>query len=153
MIHDSIQNISRYKGMDKAIDKAINYIQKTDFMAYEPGTHEIEGRDLYIIRAHADTKIASKTQYEYHEKYSDIQILLEGAERYEWSSTENISQSDPFDVEKDKGMVEAARSGLADLCAGEFVLFFPNELHKPQCSVNDTIYKVHKVTVKIKMED
>lgn len=152
MIHDSIKNIGRYKGMDPAIDRAIDYIQKTDFMAYEPGTHEIEGRDLYIIRAHADTKIASKTKYEYHKEYSDIQILLKGAERFEWAREEDITQRDEFNVEKDKGMVEADRSGLADLCDGEFVLFFPYELHKPQCSVDDTLYKVHKVTVKIKME-
>lgn len=68
---------------------------------------------------------------EYHKKYADIQINIDGSER--WEYTVDGSPEGTFDVASDFGLKKGDASGCGTLGDDRFVIFFPDELHKPSC--------------------
>ena len=48
-----------------------------------------------------ETKPLSEGTFESHQKYIDVQILLEGQEEMAWMELDNLTEAIPYDEEKD----------------------------------------------------
>lgn len=48
MIYDKLENIGRYKGMNKHLDTAIDYILHNDLSSLPSGRTELDGDNVYI---------------------------------------------------------------------------------------------------------
>lgn len=150
MIYDKVVNIYRYLGIHKNLDKAIHYIDETNLKQLDYGTYEIDG-DKVILFVQDNTLLKEKTsQFEYHHRYMDIQLIDQGYERISYGqgvATETIV----FDTDRDIGFYECSESVDYYLDTENFVAFFPNEFHQPNNFANQS-EMVRKYVFKVKFE-
>lgn len=148
MIFDKIDNAGRYFGISRNLDTALRYIMDTDLAALEDGKHIVDGEDVFVNVMHAFTK-ADKDEYEFHEKYYDIQIDLEGAEDIRFSTSyQEITK--PYREEKDLGMGHARCEAVCHMEPGRFVICEPTEPHLPGAAVDGQERQIRKAVVKVR---
>jgi biofilm protein TabA len=63
--------------------------------------------------------------------YADIQILLEGREAILYAPAEGLQPSIPYNEDKDVAYYETIQGMRCPLKQGDFMIFFPGELHAP----------------------
>ncbi|MGL9774231.1 MAG: YhcH/YjgK/YiaL family protein [Sodalis sp. (in: enterobacteria)] len=86
---------------------------------------------------------------EYHAKHLDIQILLHGTEAQCYSTLPAGKPDTDKLVEKDIAFLPAGQQGKeVVLQAGDFVVYFPGEVHTPLCAVGEPA-NICKAVVKI----
>ena len=74
MIYDEIKNIGRYRGQSVWLDKAIDFLEKTDLKSLPMGRKEIDGDKVFLNVMEANAKREDELNFEIHKKYMDIQI-------------------------------------------------------------------------------
>lgn len=148
MITDALQNLDRYRGLHKNFDTAIDFLKSTDLEKLPDGRTVVDRDHVFVNVMEADLRNADGAGFEYHKKYADLQINISGSEYWECALT-GVPQSD-FDTETDFGLVDGTAFSTGTLGDGRFVLFFPEEFHKPGC-INGTCTHVRKAVVKIEM--
>lgn len=90
-----------------------------------------------------------KNLFETHQKYIDIQIVINGAENYGvLLSDKNLEVIDPFDVEKDFGTFKKEPHTIFTITPEDFIIFFTNEPHMPGLKVKEKSF-IKKVVYKI----
>ena len=148
MIADTIKNIEKYRGLSKNLDTAIAFLKEYDISTLPDGKTVVDGARVFVNVMEADLREAEGAAYEYHKKYADIQINIDGSER--WEYTVDGSPEGTFDVASDFGLKKGDASGCGTLGDDRFVIFFPDELHKPSC-INGSCRHVRKAVVKVEM--
>lgn len=148
MITDQLKNISRYRGLHAMIDIAIDWLESHDVTALENGRHSILGDDVFVNVMDARLRDREGAEYEYHDRYADLQLDLSGGELWQWSSA--VPDFRSFDRARDCGSMSAEAHCTGRLGDGRFVLFFPGELHMPGCQ-SDTGAALRKAVIKIRM--
>jgi biofilm protein TabA len=133
-----------------AIERALAYLQRTDFSQLAAGRYPIEGDDMIAIVQNPQTQPWETGMPEFHQRYLDIQYLLEGEEviGFAIAQPELPLMTDQL-AERDIAFVHPiANESRLLLTAGMFAIFFPGELHKPCRSVTQT-QNIKKVVIKI----
>lgn len=149
MICDTLAHLPRYRGLDKNLDTAIDFLLGCDLAALPLGRTDIDGENVFINVMDAALHPDEGYSPEYHRVYADLQIDIIGAERWGYASQPGPEVGA---FAGDIGFQASASSVSGTLGEGRFVLFFPGELHKPGlCS--DTCTQVRKAVVKIKTEE
>lgn len=143
MIYDKIEKLEDYVTLNEGFKEVVEYIKKTDLLALPLGKQKLSdkvniSRQEYVGKEELDSK------YESHIKYIDIQIVLENKEKC-YTSFENAVVTEIN--EKDFYSTEAKRDANLTLSKGNFVIFFPGELHKPGLRINEE--KVQKIIFKV----
>ena len=114
--------------------------------------HTILFRRTKSIRLHAD--LLADKDYEMHERYMDLQYVISGTEKMFWTSIDGIHCTAPLDTQKDIAFY-TEKDGAApcelSVHADEFVIFYPQEPHKPGCFVTAP-ETVRKIVVKIRKD-
>ena len=150
MICDKFENINLYCKAGEPLYKAIVYAR--DFERSLPdGEHEVEGRNIFAKVGSYNTSPAEERKFESHIYYADVQVILEGSERMDVSLKENLEPLGDYREDDDVIKLEApdVYSSLA-VTPGMFVVFFPQDVHRPNCSFND-ISKNRKICMKVRM--
>ncbi|MBD5549923.1 MAG: DUF386 domain-containing protein [Lachnospiraceae bacterium] len=147
MIYDKIENAKRYLGISKNLDTALHYIMDTDLSALEDGRHIVDSENVFVNVMQAVTK-AGNCEYEFHEKYYDIQIDLEGAEDIRFA-TEYQEITKPYNEAADIGMGLARCEAVCHMEPGRFVICEPTEPHLPGIAVEDVEKPIRKAVVKV----
>ena len=150
MICDTLQHLTRYKGLCKNLDTAIDYLLTHDPASLPLGRTEVDGDTVFINVMDAELHPNEGSHPEYHRIYADLQIDLTGSEHLDWAS-EGTEQGE-FDEENDFGLRTGPEHCGMTLGGGRFAVFFPGELHKPGVARPECT-KVRKAVVKIRMED
>lgn len=147
MVLDSVENIGLYKGLSNNIKKAIEYISSINLNELPLGKHEILGDEIFLLINEYNTKEESLCVTESHKKYIDIQIMLQGEEKFGFEVLKNQEVTEAYNVEKDYTFYKANLDYLL-LRADNFAIFFPNDLHCPGISIaNEALVK--KAVVKV----
>jgi YhcH/YjgK/YiaL family protein len=149
MILDKLENAELYFGINNRIDKALHYIQNTDFTELETGRHDIEGDTLYANVFEYETKSATDSLLEAHRKYIDLQFVIEGEEQVGFATLKGQDIVKAYNELDDYLLIEEKYVRIT-LKKGLFAIFFPDDLHKPSLKIEKTS-KVKKVVVKIKI--
>lgn len=148
MVLDSIKNKNLYVNMHPLFPKAFDFIENYLENELTPGIYEICGEDLFSKIMEYDTR--SDGDFEVHNKYIDIQYIAKGAEKIEYGCRNDFSVS-TYDEEEDFLFLEGGKKRLEFvLHQGEFVIFFPDDAHKPSLDVEKT-EKVVKVVLKVRV--
>ena len=124
-----------------------------DFSQWKKGRHDIDGDNIYAMVNAYDTEPVSARRPEKHFVYTDIQIVVEGKEKIGYC---------PFDPtyketenKKDKGDIvfyeKVKNENFVTLKAGDIAVFYPWEIHRPNCQSGSKPASVKKVVVKVKM--
>lgn len=115
----------------------------------ECGTYPIRGNEIYALVQQLTTVPAEEKKPEKHKKYLDIQYLVTGEEKYGYKIDDG---SDPVVSAKEEKDIyfygELENENYLVMKPNEYCIFFPEDIHRPGCSVNDSI-SVRKVVVKI----
>lgn len=148
MIIDSLKNADVYAPLHKRFTKAFDYIRNTDLASLEPGRHEIDGNDIFMMLSVTDLKRPEDAPLEVHDKYIDIQYVIEGVETFGWlERSECRDPKAPMDTEKDVQFFNDAHATRYTLKSGDFCIFYPNDAHAPMIGDPDT--KIKKCIIKI----
>jgi YhcH/YjgK/YiaL family protein len=152
MIIDRLEKASLYQGIHKRLAAAFDYLQKTDLDKVEPGTHEIEGRKVYVMVQQYETKPMEKGRWEAHRKYIDVQYVHQGAERFGYANLLELKPGN-YDDAKDFLSLEGKEKGDFFLVRqGTFVILFPQDGHMPGMAVSIP-QPVRKFVVKVGLAD
>ena len=152
MIIDKIENCGQYYSMHKHFQRAFEAIQNAINQDMPVGKYEIEGKDLFISVQEYETKPEEKARFEAHRKYIDIQYIVSGEEVVEVTDLSKTSILTEYNEEKDVEFYTAnARVWRGSLTAGEYGIFFANDVHRPAMAVDGVSAPVKKILVKIKL--
>jgi YhcH/YjgK/YiaL family protein len=150
MILDTLQNASKYFSVHPLFAKAFEYIQKTHLSSIEMGRYEIDGDNLKAIFCDkiGMTTAESVAKFECHEKHIDIQLCIKGVEQIGWKPGEKcITPNGGYNSEKDVQLYNEQPDMYFQLTDGQFVIFFPEDVHAPM--IGDAGIK--KLVIKVKI--
>ncbi|MDB4583478.1 YhcH/YjgK/YiaL family protein [Draconibacterium sp.] len=129
-------------------DQAFKFLQTADFKNMPLGKQELEGDHLFINLDEYISRDKKDTRYESHKKYIDIQYVVEGEELMGITTLDKVQVTDPYDEEKDVGFFEYEGGNYVKTTPDNFVIFFPEDVHRPMMKVNENA-PVRKIVVKI----
>lgn len=148
MIFDTIDNIKNYEGLGR-VYTALEFLAKTDFSKIPLGRYELDGDNIFYMVQSYETD-PDKTVSECHEKYIDIQCMLEGEEIIGVAPVKCEKELVEAKEENDVWFYNCNTEPLT-LFANSFMVLYPNDLHCPGVATNGKALKCHKVVFKVKV--
>ena len=147
MIKDKLINANTYYGLSKRIEQGLKWLKEQDLLNIECKKHYIESDSLYVnVQEYAPKQDAD---YEAHRRYADIQYMIKGSEKIGITNLNNCSATIPYDKNADIEFLKNNGKDLyIDLNEGEFMIFYPQDAHKPSIK-NDYNGTVKKAVVKV----
>lgn len=144
MIFDHINQINRY---NLPIQQILNFTQNNSF---EKGKNLIDGEELFALGLEYQTKPEDELLWEAHRKYLDVHFIVSGSEYIYVSDIEQMQSTQPYqdDYELFSGSVQQKIL----MQEGDFLVLFPNEVHKTSILSTDESSQIQKYVFKIKLE-
>lgn len=147
MIVGNIHNLQSW--LPQELAQAIDYVKQHVTDATPTGKHDIDGSRLFYLVSDDMTQPFAERRAEYHARYLDIQIVLKGQEGMTFSTLPNGTPDTDWLADKDIAFLPAGKQEkTVVLSEGDFVVFYPGEVHKPLCAVGEAA-PVRKVVVKL----
>jgi YhcH/YjgK/YiaL family protein len=150
MIFDKIENAKLYTGLSESIAKGLEIIQDKSLFEKEDGKYEIDGENLFILVQRYTTKDKEEMLFEAHKNYIDIQAIIDGEETIGYALTETLEVVQPYKPDVAK-YADPPVFTEVKLAKGMFVIFYPDDAHKPCYDYHEGKSNVHKVVVKVKI--
>ena len=152
MIIDQLNHAPLYLGAHQRLAAAFEYLRKSDLDKAEPGTHEIDGRKVYVMVQQYETKPMEKGRWEAHRKYIDVQYVHRGAELFGYADLREL-KAGSYDEAKDFLSLQGeGRGDFFRVGEGTFVVLFPQDGHMPGMAIS-TPQPVKKFVVKVAISD
>ena len=150
MIYDHIDRIGLYR-FSPATMKAFEFL-KTLTPDSPDATHELIGRDVYVMVQSYDTEAEPSPILEAHRKYIDIQYCIAGAEYIAVAPLDETTIKTPYDAEKDVAFYYAQKMmTLSAMTPGRFVLLFPTDEHFAKMAA-EAPCRIKKAVVKLRAD-
>ena len=151
MIFDKIANAGLYKGMNRNLDTAIDFMMTQDLASLPLGRTEIDGSRVFLNKMEATASPAEGRPFEVHHKYMDIQIDVVGREAIETGDCAQFFCTD-FSDEKDVGFAHCPTEASCTLGNGTFTVCMAGEPHKPGISTGED-NKLVKCVIKVMAQE
>ncbi|MFK9998888.1 YhcH/YjgK/YiaL family protein [Klebsiella aerogenes] len=149
MIIGNIHHLQSW--LPDALRQAIEHVKAHVSASTPLGKHDIDGNNLFYLISEDSTEAQAERRAEYHARYLDIQIVLRGQEGMAFSTLPAGEPQTDWLADKDIAfLAEGAQEKTVILNEGDFVVFYPGEVHKPLCAVGAPA-KVRKAVVKVLM--
>ncbi|MGS4817737.1 YhcH/YjgK/YiaL family protein [Raoultella terrigena] len=149
MIVGNIHHLQAW--LPEPLRHAIEYVKAHVSEQTPLGKHDIDGNNLFYLISQDTTEALSERRAEYHARYLDIQIVLQGEEGMTFSTRPAGTPDIDWLADKDIAFLAAGEEEKTMILrAGDFVVFYPGEVHKPLCAVGSPA-KVRKAVVKMLM--
>ena len=153
-VNDEVQN----KRLAKDIQFCIEYAKKNEnrILSLVHGSYDVGYNDIKMNIGKYFTKSENEKFWESHKKYLDVQIMINGTEKVAINDIRDMEVKS-FDEEKDLTILEGDKAFDRVMKTGDVLVFFPNDVHKPELNISETdnsgsIRKiVTKVVFKIKI--
>lgn len=148
MIIDSLENAYKYTDLHPGFAKAFQFVNHTNLDTVEVGKYEIDGKDVHAAVSLKDGVKPGEAKYEAHDLYIDIQVCPTGSEVIGWKPRKKCTDiKTPYNPEKDVTFYNVDPDTYFTLQAGQFVIFFPEDVHGPMIGEG----RVKKLVVKVKI--
>ena len=134
----------------ESIEKALDFIIKTDFSSLKNGKYPIEGDRIFVNLFEYDTCPKKEKNAEAHKRYIDLHYVISGQEVIEVGNKDlnkNVTQEYNF-LEDSELFGELTQFDSIVMTPGMFVIFYPSDIHRTGCNFKDKS-KVRKVVIKI----
>ncbi len=149
MIIDTLTNADKYVELHQHFAKAFEFIRSVDLETIEPGKYPIDGSDIHASVSLKDGLTAEKAKFEAHRNYIDIQVCPTGSEQIGWKPLEKCnSPKEEYNAEKDVTFYNDKPDTYFTLNAGQFAIFYPEDVHAPMIGEGP----IKKLVVKVKMK-
>jgi YhcH/YjgK/YiaL family protein len=136
---DDIRSNRWLSGIE-GITKITGIIDNTDFSKLEDGTYNA-GNDLYyILSTYNTTSDIGEKPAEAHRKNIDLQYIIYGEEKVGYADLKNPGMSrELYDEKSDVELFSRIEGeGFIILKKGMYAVFFPQDVHRPGISINET---------------
>ncbi len=148
-------NIGTNRSFDIASEPfqiAFSFLKRTDLAELPEGWIEL-GKGVRASVQHYLTMDEKTLAFETHERFFDVQYLVEGTEYIGVCTRQGLSVKTPYDAKNDITFYEEpALSGRVLLCAGDWVILAPEDAHKPRCAAGKPM-PVKKIVIKVPASD
>jgi biofilm protein TabA len=134
--------------------KGLEYLRRTDFSRTEIGKYEIEGSQIFALVQEQEIGPKAGRRPEAHLRNIDIQYVIEGTDVIGYGLPDPANEvAEDLLSEKDCVFYKnvQAETDLV-LTSGMYAIFFPEEVHRPNCQYGTTGGQLRKVVVKIAAE-
>jgi biofilm protein TabA len=151
MIVGLLSDVSKQKHLlPAAIARALEALQTLELSTVDVGRYELEGDQLFYLIQDVETRTIDESKSEAHHRYADIQIPLSTAERFGFSLPQaNLVATEDRLESGDIAFYPApANEFFMTIEPGAYVVFFPEELHRPCLMVKEK-GKLRKVVIKV----
>lgn len=149
MIYDRLSNSKQYDVLGEKFKKAFDFLKNTDLKNIKDGSYEISGKEIYANVQSLKTKPIEEKKWEVHRKYIDIQYVILGQEKMGYGILEDFKEITlAYNNEKDVEFLNGKEFNFVDVKAGDFVIFYPNDVHAPMLAYEKP-QEIKKVIVKI----
>ena len=155
MITGNLAHLERLAGqLTGPVKKALELLAERDVTELPVGKTLLAGEDIFASVNVYETEPAADHRPEKHFQYIDIQVLGAGREKIGYTDMENAGEitedrREPNDVVfYDK----VEKENFVQLEKGDFAIFFPWEVHRPNCQFEGKAEKVKKIVVKVRMD-
>ena len=149
MIVDTLNNGSKYTSLHPLFPKAFDFINQNDIATLADGVIEItEGLKVIVSTANGKTAEASLAKFECHDKNIDIQVCVKGLETIAWKPREKcVTPNGEYNPEKDVRFFNDTPDMDFQLTDGQFVIFYPGDVHAPMIGEGEIKKLVFKVKI------
>ncbi len=139
----------KYDLSEKKFRIAFDFLKRKDLAELPVGWIEL-GEGVRASVQRYDSFGWDENRFETHEKYFDVQYVIEGMEYCGVCKREELG---PVAVTYDEAndiefYEEPVHSGKVFLNAGDFIVLAPEDAHKPRCAV-DKPMPIKKIVVKV----
>ena len=147
------QVFTEYCWLPEVLKKALHHLHETDFTCLPAGSYELDGKDMYVQVFDFTTQLFNVSRAEVHREYIDIHFLVHGTEAMGFATdTGNNRVSENLFVERDIAFYEDMEyESTLVMRPGNFVIFFPNDVHRPTCTLTEPC-AIRKIVMKIKLK-
>ena len=124
-------------------------LKSQNLKTLELGRFEIgEGLKAIVSDKNGVTAAESAEKFECHNKNIDIQLCISGTEQIGWKSRNACSsQRGEYNEEKDVLFYDDVPDMYFQLTAGQFAIFFPEDVHAPMIGEGP----IKKLIIKVKL--
>jgi biofilm protein TabA len=147
MIFDTLENSYLYRSLHPRIGPALDFLKTFDPLMAD-GRVELDGENIFALVQSYEPGAPLDKKFESHRRYLDLQFVARGEEVIYHAVRSRLSSCSHYNFERDFELYEDGEHALLPLIAGDFVLLFPHDAHKPGCFWR-TSGSVKKVVVKI----
>lgn len=151
MIYDLLVNIGNYRGIGRNLDRAIEYLIKTDLDTLPMGRTEIDGDRVFLNMMEAETHELKCDSYEIHRAYMDIQIDLEGCEVI-GTALDGVTLVGEYSPDFQRAAAPAGTGCNCVMGPGRFIICMTGEAHAPGGWMGSA-EKVKKCVVKVALDE
>lgn len=139
----------KYDFTAKKFQVAFEFLKRKDLAELPVGWIELEEGVRASIQ-HYDSFKWEANMFETHEKYFDVQYVIEGMEFCGVCDRSELGPvAVPYNQENDITFYEEPRHfGKVFLNAGDFIVLAPEDAHKPRCAVSESL-SIKKVVIKV----
>ncbi len=151
MIIDNIKNCEKYYTVHPSFKAAFEQLKNLTAES-EPGRYTVDGDAVFVNMAAYTTKPHDECKYENHKRYIDIQFCLSGAERIDLIDADKLTVTEDKYADGDIAFfADADAQTSVTLQAGDFVLIFADEAHRPCMADKNIPSAVAKAVAKVRV--
>lgn len=138
----------RYDLTAPKFQTAFAFLRRSDLAELPVGWIELDNGVRASVQRYVTAPAAEK-RFESHEKFFDVQYLVAGAELLGCCTRADVPEADPYQADNDVTFYnDPCCAGCVLLHAGEFVVFSPEDVHKPGVAAGEPM-EVRKIVVKV----
>lgn len=145
MILDTLKNRDLYPINN--IDLYLEWVDHRIKSPLEAGREELE-KGAYALICFNETA-EEIGQFETHEQFIDVHIVISGSERIAYAPIENLIEAVAYQADKDFALYTGDNLAHCTLNEGMFMVLFPGEGHIPNIRSIDSDTSVCKIVLKI----
>ena len=151
MIKDNLKNCELYLDVNDKFADAFKFLKDINQNEFTVGKKEICGDNIYASLQEYVSSVPDNNTYEAHEKYIDVQFVLSGEEKILVADINQGKKITEYDKDNDFSLYSVdSNPTVLTLSAGDFAVFYPQDLHKPCLALNEPA-KIQKIVVKVKI--
>lgn len=156
MILDKLENQGLYITCHKDFDLAFGIIEEAVKDNLPAGKYELgdikRGVTLIVSVQEYETRPREERKFEGHKEYIDIQYIVSGEEEMDVCDLSRTEPVTAYDEDKDcQFFTPIKQPTRLSVSAGDYAVFFPDDIHKPGISPAGKATAVKKIVVKIKI--
>ncbi|MBQ3424987.1 MAG: YhcH/YjgK/YiaL family protein [Clostridia bacterium] len=125
MIFDKMERLTQYRGLNKNLDRLIDFALNCRFEALVPGKNEVDSENCWVGNNVAELA-PERSTYERHLEYIDLQIPIDEGEIIAVKPVEDLSWPE---ADGETRFTEGEGGTLLNLAPGTFAIFFPGDAH------------------------
>jgi YhcH/YjgK/YiaL family protein len=104
---------------------------------------------MYALVQEYNTKLKEQGKWEAHQRYIDLQYVVQGAEGFGYANIHHLQQGE-YDISKDFLPLQG-EGGIIIVKSGSFILLMPEDAHMPCMAIGEPA-PVRKIVLKIAVE-